>query len=132
MDLDKIDRNESAREQGVRFELGDGAWIKLRHSRAKAVQDVRREAERVLRQKKGYLPDKDLSESELEEVLAETLVRGTIVDFGGMKRSGQDVPFSESAARELISKLSIRDRIVLLASNPAFYEAEHLEAIAGN
>ena len=132
MDFGKLQKEDGLRLDGVRVPLEDGAWIKVRHSRSRPVQDARREAEKKLRRSKGYIVNKDLSELETLEVIREALVEAGVIDWGGFRRDGQDVPFSKDELRTWLGISTFEEQVRTLCNDDSLFSLENLEAVAGN
>lgn len=77
--------NKAKEEEGVKHDLGDGAWIQVRRANSEAAKAV------LKRLQKPYAKMARVPDHVGEDIVNKFLAQGVIVAWGGMQLDGQDL-----------------------------------------
>lgn len=133
MEFKDLQQTDELMNEGVWMRLDrEGAMIRLRHTYSRAYTLAREAAEKKLRYRSGYRPDKELSSDETNEIMREAVARGLIVDWKKFTKDGVDVPFSPEAAEDWLKLPSLLLKLVTMGAEEGNFRRENLEILAGN
>ena len=130
MDLNKFKTSGDLSKNGVTVEIAEGSTVTV----ARVGNDNFNKKIRILAKKYG-VSFKNLPEEKLERLMMECFVGTVLLGWSGLKKDGQDLPFSIEAAIELMldkEYVDFRTLVENLANEPETFRKEIVEDVVKN
>lgn len=131
MDLQKF-RSDPAKEvEGIVVPVGEDAWVRVARHGNRKYQTYLQEATKPLRRGLQLGTVKD---EEVDAVVARAMARHILLDWGGLKEGGKELPYSRENAERLLTAPNykeFRNFIADIATDQQMFRDQELAESAG-
>jgi hypothetical protein len=129
MDISEFETDLDLEKNGVWVDIGGGAQLLVARIGNPQFQTLlRKKTKPVLR----LINQNRLPDEALEEMMIETMAETVLLDWKGLTRNGENVPFSKANALKLLKKRDFRTLVQEIANTQETFRAEAIEEDAGN
>jgi len=122
--------DKDAETNGVWFDLGGGAWLKV----ARAGNDNwQKEYQKIDRRVRAKLENDNLGQKQADDIISKVIAKSILLDWRGIAIDGEEIPYSVEKAHELLYNYpDFRGEVMGMARNEERFKKESIEDDLGN
>jgi|DEB0MinimDraft_3_1074331.scaffolds.fasta_scaffold105072_2 hypothetical protein len=132
MDLNSFKTDRQSSEEGVWVDMGEGCSLLIAR---KGNNKFAKKIQALIKPYQRQIEMNSMPEDKANELLAEAMAYGILLDWKGLKLDGKEVKYSQTKAKELLNDPDLRDfrnAVDALSDDREKFRKESIEAAEKN